>query len=235
MNLADIENGNLHGHCMDQLTPRNSRLVENCKVSVLYCMTIWSQNKPISKQVFRWGAKLWREIFSCSVESTIGWKVHTLPHPPCRRFMVCISHREYLGEIQYGAPSAVRLKHTANHGQKSVSKARVIQMLHRNKCQCILASPLAAPVYWINRISFELIGPLDTFTNWTSVAQRVCDMLFNMPIHVKITLPMTKTDAKPPYFRGRLPIFVNIFVHFDNQIWQPPYFERYDVNCHYIK
>ena len=31
-------------------------------------------------------------------------------------------------------------------------------------------------------------------------------------------------DAKPPYFRGRLPIFVNILFHFDTQIWQPPYF-----------
>ena len=37
-------------------------------------------------------------------------------------------------------------------------------------------------------------------------------------------------DANPPYLIGRLPIFINIFVHFDTQIWQPPYF--WQVLCH---
>ena len=31
-------------------------------------------------------------------------------------------------------------------------------------------------------------------------------------------------DANPPYLIGRLPIFVNIFVHFDTKICQPSYF-----------
>ena len=29
--------------------------------------------------------------------------------------------------------------HTANHGKKSTSKAHKIQMLHRNKCQCLFS------------------------------------------------------------------------------------------------
>ena len=44
-----------------------------------------------------------------------------------------------LGNSQYGAPPAVRLKHVANHGRKLTSKARVIQMLHGNKCQCLFS------------------------------------------------------------------------------------------------
>ena len=31
--------------------------------------------------------------------------------------------------------------------------------------------------------------------------------------------PYKWRDVNPPYFRGRLPIVVNIFVHFDTQIW----------------
>ena len=39
--------------------------------------------------------------------------------------------------------------------------------------------------------------------------------------------------CQPFQFRGRLPIFVNIFVHFDTQIWQPPYFCL--VFCHWTE
>ena len=36
-------------------------------------------------------------------------------------------------------------------------------------------------------------------------------------------LPGTR-DATPPPFQREAPYFVNIFVHFDAQIWQPSYF-----------
>ena len=43
------------------------------------------------------------------------------------------------GDSQYRAPPAVRLKHHGNHGKKLTFKARIIRMLHGNKCQCLFS------------------------------------------------------------------------------------------------
>ena len=50
-------------------------------------------------------------------------------------------------------------------------------------------------------------------------------------LHVYWCLFIKCRDANPPYFRGRLAIFVNILVHFDTQIWQASYF--WQVLCHW--
>ena len=78
---------------------------------------------------------------------------------------------------------------------------------------------------------FHSQGKEEYYSNWSS---RLCGMVHIDKKRLKRSrdwrhLNGNSRDANPPYLIGRLPIFVNIFVHFhfDIQIWQPPYFGKF--------
>ena len=75
----------------------------------------------------------------------------------------------------------------------------------------------------LKKVCFETINPW-SLINLIDANDFLCKFWGNS------TLDNVR-DAKPTYFRGRLPIFVNIFVHFDTQFWQAPYF--WQVLCHW--
>ena len=75
-------------------------------------------------------------------------------------------------------------------------------------------------------VLIAVFGTRTSILPWTDNNVRV-SVLLNIK-HASTSYPISKwdkvyitRDANPPYLLGRFPIFVNIFVHFDTQIWVP--------------